>query len=254
MLLVWLYIAVHGFLAPSGTASSQKRTSRREAAGMLAAEGTPAAVLGGSDDLVTANMSAGTTDSECINISMCYFPMDCRKFGAEEPAHICVRLLVFGVTVNLYPKPANPNSYRKYQGDAKAIRMRDAAAELEVRLNKLGRKGTAPSLASALLQMLGRGNGAAVPAGNPAAAAQMLATSAANMARVTCGPLPRGNTLQPLDALLTGLKACTVFLQNPVQHASMSMLRVVGPCSIYELSKLTGCPFISLPLNATEAV
>ena len=105
--------------------------------------------------------------------------------------------------------------------------MRDADAELEVRLNKLGRKGTAPSLASALLQMLGRGNGAAVPAGNLAAAAQMLATSAANMARVTCGPLPRGNKSQPLDALLTGLKACPVFLQNPVQHSIISMLRVV---------------------------
>ncbi len=60
LLLVWLYIAVHGFAAPSGAASTQKwPSSWREAAGRLAAEGTHDAVLSGGDDLVTANMSAG---------------------------------------------------------------------------------------------------------------------------------------------------------------------------------------------------
>ncbi len=82
-----------------------------------------------------------------------------------------------------------------------------------MRLNKLGSKGSAPSLASALLQLLGRGNGTAVPAGNSAAAAQMLATAAANIARVTYGPLPGRDDPQPMDALLNGLKVRAAFFQ-----------------------------------------
>jgi hypothetical protein len=80
-------------------------------------------------------------------------------------------------------------------------------AEITVRLDKLGSEGTAPHLASLLLNLLGPGGAAAVPAGDPAAAAQLLATAAANMARVQYGPLPEACDPQPLDALFRRLKA-----------------------------------------------
>ncbi len=83
-----------------------------------------------------------------------------------------------------------------------------ANAELAVRLNSLGSKGTAPFLASALLRLLGRINGASAPAGDTATAAQLLATAAANMAQVAYGPLPEAQATQPLAALLNGMKVC----------------------------------------------
>ncbi|BDA51126.1 phosphatidylinositol 4-kinase alpha [Coccomyxa sp. Obi] len=135
LLLVWLYVAVHGFAAPSSHGASPWPPSWQEDAGKLAAEGTPAAVLAGSDNL-------------------------------------------------------DPN----------------ISAELAVRLNNLGSKGTAPFLGSALLRLLGRGNSAAVPAGDTAAAAQLLATAAANITRVAYGPLPEAQAAQPLVALLNGIK------------------------------------------------
>jgi len=61
-LLVWLYIAVHGFAAPPH-ASALGPSSWREAAGRLAAEGTPAAILSGSTDLLTAEVSSGELPS-----------------------------------------------------------------------------------------------------------------------------------------------------------------------------------------------
>ena len=71
LLLVWLYTAVHGFAAPMSPAGPP---SWREAAGKLAAEGTPAAVLAGSHNLDNPNISAGVslnTHSPAILASAC---------------------------------------------------------------------------------------------------------------------------------------------------------------------------------------
>ena len=90
-------------------------------------------------------------------------------------------------------------------------------AEIEVRLQKLGQQGRAPDLTTLLLKQLGP-NGSAVPAAEPAAAAQLLASLTANNARVQLGPLPAAGGPQPLDALLSRLKACTAFLYVNSMH------------------------------------
>ena len=82
-------------------------------------------------------------------------------------------------------------------------------ADVCVRLGKLGGKGSAPALATQLLRALGpSGAGLSVPAGEPAAAAQLLATAAAALAWARYGRLPGGDEplAHPLEPLLAGLQ------------------------------------------------
>ncbi len=95
LLLVWLYIAVHGFAAPSSHGAPPGPLSWRKAAGKLAAEGTPAAVLAGSDNLANPNILAGAS-LDTYSLALLLTASFCRDlFLARLDRHLGYMRVVF---------------------------------------------------------------------------------------------------------------------------------------------------------------
>ena len=81
-------------------------------------------------------------------------------------------------------------------------------AEVAAHLNRQGPRGSEPNLASMLLGVLGSSSALSIPAGEPEAAAQLLACAASNLARARYGPLPRAAepAQSPMEPVLTGMQ------------------------------------------------
>lgn len=131
-LLVWLYIAVHGFAAPP-SASASGPSSWQEAAGRLAADGTPAAILSGSADLLTAEVSSGESpyspsvanvQSSCWHLPRIRENVHCPKEGTSTTL-----LDVMVLRTNCTRRIGNSPEQIGKQGDTSSSGFKAAAAD-----------------------------------------------------------------------------------------------------------------------------